>query len=532
MDTLTKIAYPISIDHIGADIQKKLPEAICKFLDVIQTATARATFYNKKGEQEKAVTDLHKNLFVMDRGIYSLCLLLPGINDYAKQVGMGVLLDNARPQDLQSLLDVGQEGKVLAYLSRFMPPQRLFKLYAELRQNRVNNARTKKLILRSILSSPKVDFWAIKYRFKLRRALEHAWDKRMTGIIRAILAKVHGAAKIELEQKEQNILRQHIDKFAVGSRFDMATVRECVAFILGHESRLTVPLFQSYRSARTDLTKGKGLPLSNLNYLRSRFHKDSPVSVILEVAKDTMTNTEKREVQRQAKEAKVEIKFDPMTADAVKLYIYAYEMGMTDDIEKALEQKARKAAESLFAKHDKVGIVVDTSESMRGHSTQAMRPIAIALATRDMLVASAKEAYVEHCGGYEKDGLIRPSGDTSLAEGLLRVLKKGPQAVFVFSDGYENAPAGRFAEVVQAVRNIGINTPIYQISPVMTAEGAGVRQLCEDVPSLPLSKPEAINIAVVKTMLQANLVQGLIGLATVALPRLGYCVAPEDLNEE
>lgn len=66
----------------------------------------------------------------------------------------------------------------------------------------------------------------------------------------------------------------------------------------------------------------------------------------------------------------------------------------------------------------------------------------------------------------------------------------------------------------------------------MSSEGAGVRQLSEDVPSLPLSKPEAINIAVVKTMLQSNLAQGLAGLAAVALPRLGYKVTSDDSNEE
>ena len=54
--------------------------------------------------------------------------------------------------------------------------------------------------------------------------------------------------------------------------------------------------------------------------------------------------------------------------------------------------------------------------------------------------------------------------------------------VFVLTDGYENAPAGRFAEVVRAVRQMGVETPIHQFSPVFAAEARGIRSLCGDGP--------------------------------------------------
>ena len=75
--------------------------------------------------------------------------------------------------------------------------------------------------------------------------------------------------------------------------------------------------------------------------------------------------------------------------------------------------------------------------------------------------------------------LIEPAGDTSLAAGLVALLKREPDVVFVLTDGYENAPAGRFAEVIRSVRRMGVETPIHQFSPVFAAEARGIRSLCE-----------------------------------------------------
>lgn len=516
----------VNVDQINGEIQKQLPEAIVNFLDMSQTATDRATYYNSKGEQNEAVAKIHRGLFQLDRGVYGLCLLMPGVTDYARQMGIGLLLDNPRSDGL-FLLNDEQEGKLLAFLSRFMEPQRLFKLYGQLRQNRVNNSRTKKLILRSILMSPKLDYWSIKYRTKLHRALEHAWDKRMTGILRSILAKKFNPVPTEWTDKEKAIVTQHIDKFVLESRFQPNQVQECVAFILGLEQKVTLPLFKAYVDARKDLSKGVGLPKENLFYLRSRFHKGFDKGKVYEISKPAMTDRQKMQTQKAAKKAGASAEvteFDPLAVDSVRLYIYAYEVGLSDKIQKALTEKAKIAASALMTSHDKVGILIDASESHRGDSTQALRPIAIALATRDMLVASAKQAFVEYAGGTVRDGLIQPRGETALGKSLVRLLKQQPDAVYVFSDGYENAPAGEFAETMKKVRDLGITTPVFHIAPVLAAETSGIRELSEETKALPISKPEAIGSSMLRAVLKTDLKQGLLGIARTVLPQLGYKV--------
>jgi hypothetical protein len=92
------------------------------------------------------------------------------------------------------------------------------------------------------------------------------------------------------------------------------------------------------------------------------------------------------------------------------------------------------------------------------------------------------------------------------------LLQTDPDVVFVLTDGYENAPAGRFAEVVAAVRRMGVKTPIHQFSPVFAAESQGVRKLCESLAAMPVSKPEAIGLGLLKVLMEADVDRGLAAL--------------------
>lgn len=515
----------VSLEHLSDEQRRSLTPNLCSFIDMVGTATGRGTFYNTKEEERIAVEKAHQALFAIDRGIYAAALLLPG-NDYSKQVGFARLLDNPRGES-PSVLNAEQEAKVLSYLCRKLPAQRLLKLFLTFRGDkggkRVNNARTRKLILRSILDNPKLDFWAVKYRRKVAMCLGHAWGKRMTGIVRSILGKEHG----DRTEREMSILRDNIDRWVVvgiGAGFATARISktyECVSFILGNEQGLTLPILSSYAKAKKDLKDGALLPPETLEGIRGRFHKDKPKAAVIELSKAQMTSGQKIAIQRAAKEAKVEVKLDPNDYDSVRLYVYAFEMGMTPDIERALKEKAKEAADGLPVKYKSIGILLDASQSMFGHETQKLRPMAVALATRDMLKAAADRAEVYYVGGAQQDhGIVFPSGYTSLAKGLVALLKRNVECVFVISDGYENAPAGRFDEVVRAARKMGITIPIYQVNPVASAEAKGVRELSKEVSALPINKPESIGLTLLRSMFELDLDRGVAGLLGLTLPLL------------
>jgi len=532
MDELIPAAWQakvpaISLAHLSPPQRESLPAVFGSFLDAAGTAMGRATFYNTQEEQEQALDVLHSELFAVDRGIYAAALLLPGLTDYTRQLGAVRLLANRRTDG--SVLSPQQEMMVLEYLINHLPPQRMFKTFELLREGRVNNARTRRLILRKILADKRLEQWAVKYRRKAARALEHAWGKRTASIVCSILAK---DPAVRNDQEKHILARQisrHLDHEEALDR-----VGECVAFVFGCEDKLTLGRLKAYREAKTKLERGKNLPYEVLEGIRSQFHPDRTSAEVLELTKGQLTKAQKMAMQRKAIEAKVKVVFDPSRYDPVRLYVYAFEMGMTKAISKQLQIKAGESARQLPVHFGHVGILLDSSGSMLGHETQKLRPISVALAMRDMLSCAGDKATVVNTSGQPAPAfqLIEPSGETLLAPGLLELLHGQPEVVFVLTDGYENTTAGRFGEVVRTVREIGIETPIYQVTPVFAAEAQGLRVLSDAVLTMPLNKPEALCLGLLKAMFALDVQRAIGGLLGVTLPLVGISVKELMKSEE
>lgn len=501
--------------------------AVCSFLDTATTSMGRATHYNSRQEQQNAELQAHADLMTMSRDLYTVLLALPGVTDRSVQVGMKKLLSTHRNGN-DEFLTPAMERAVLYHLIQALPVPRMMRLMdafrfgnPQLGISRANNARTRKLVLRTLLGSPRLPLWSVKYRTKVESSLTHAWGKRLTSILREVLRK-DGRT---LTAKEREILTKNIDGFAMqplGARENMKRAkqaRECVAFVLGARSRLSLPLLKAFEAAKTDLKKGSKLPLEVLEGIRSTYHSNVNREEVLKiVAKGgRMTDHQKKVVQKRAKAANIEVKMDPTRYEAVDLYLYAFEMGLDGDITKALESKAKKAAEAFPARYRDVGIVVDASASMKGHKTQPLRPMAASLAMRDMLHHVGDRHNTVYVGG-EMGDLVHPMGDTALADSLIEVLECTPDVVFVLSDGYENAPAGRFSEVVEQVREIGVQTPIYHLNPVFAAERGGVRELASGlVPTMPVKSPTGLGTTMLRGLIEAEPVRGINSLVRMAL---------------
>jgi hypothetical protein len=493
---------------------------VASFLDAATTSFGRATHDNTREEQQRAELLAHDALLFLDRDLYALLLAMPGVTDRARQVGLKNLLGTPRV-DGPRRLAVDLERRVLAHLAGELPPQRLIKLFEALRFGapeegirKANNARTRKLVLRTLFASERLELWAVKYRNKLAAALTHVWGARKASVLRAILRKADGERTV----KERGILASEIDRFAPLGR---ERVHECVGFVLGNRDRLTLPLLVAFEAAKKDLAAGAKLPIEVLEGIRSVYFPGTPKEEVLRLAAPNLTREQRLSVQKRAAEANVDVLMDPADYDAVRLYIYAFEMGMTVEIARALLQKARDAAKSFPVRHGTIGVLVDASASMGGSGTQKLRPMATALALRDMLqyTAAARVAYAGGQASLADGMLVRPLGSTCLADALVDLLAGAPDAVFVISDGYENRPAGRFAEVVSAVRSIGVTTPIYHLNPVFAAESRGVRELASGlVPTLPASRPESLGLALLRGMLTADPVRGIDALVRLTLP--------------
>jgi len=512
----------------GTISPNKAGEVVSSFLDVATTSFGRATAYNTRDEQQKAELKAHSEMLALERDLYVAFLTLPGILNRAQQLGLKNLLGTSR-NGQDAFLTPGMEREVLYHLIRDLPTPAMLRLMvalqagdAELGIQKANNARTRKLILRTLLGAKQLQLWSVKYRRKMRSALTHAWGRKLSSVIRSILSK-DGRT---WTKKERGILRRNVDRFAAHNQ--VSYVRECVGFIFGLREKVSLPMFKAFLAARTDLSAGAKarLPLEVLEGIRSVFHKDTKAAEVLKqtAEKGGLTTHQKMTVQKRAQEAGVEVKMDPTKYDAVRLYLYAFEMGATEEILEALDRKAEQSAFSFPARYDRIGVIVDGSQSMYGDDTAKMRPLAAVLSIRDMLLKTAKDSKVAYCGGSFEEGLLRPQGHTALADGLLELLKRHemPDVIFALSDGYENAPAGRFAEVVGLLREVGIDIPIYHLNPTFAAETGSVRSLCgeaEGVSTLPAKDPNSLGLTFLRGLIEAEPVRGINTLLQVALEK-------------
>jgi hypothetical protein len=508
---------PKALTLLGGELKpweaRWVAHVVGSFLDVAGTASARATFYNTLTELEEAESRIHETLFHLDRGLYAAFLALPGVTDHSRQVGLLRLLSRRREPGGFAYLDERDERELLRRLTAGLPPPRMLKLFGMLRAARVNNARTRRLILRSILAHRRLELWATRYRSKLRSAITHALGVREVSIAGSILAR----PKTSWTDSERAFLHRRLGRFANAS--DLEATYECVAFILGHETNLTLPLLRAYVAAKQDLDAGRELPFETLEGLRSTFHRDRTSAEVLALTADRLTAGQELALQRKAESDGVEVGFDPGRYDPVRLYLYAFERGLDDELDAALDRRAEEAAARFPIHFDSIGVLVDASASMAGHATQPLRPMAVALALRDVMERACPRTTVRYCGGREEGRLVRPAGDTALAEALVSLLAKSPQVVFIISDGYENAPAGRVAEVVGRVRSLGDATPVYQFAPVFAAEAGGLRSLSPgDVPAVPLGDPGGLGLALLRGMLYSEPQRTIATLFRLALP--------------
>ena len=511
----------------SADLEG-LRNTLCSFLDIASTAFGRATHYNTREETEKAERTAHEFMLAEDRDLYVAFLTLPGVTDRSQQLGVRNLLANSRGSD--GFLTPEIERAVVASLMRRLPPQRVLKMFETFVRDRkagvagVNNNRTRKLILRTLLRNKSFPFWCVKYRSKIGAALTHAWGQKHSSILRSILSKAPSARNA----KEHKILADTVERWVPGLLCgdpdqdveDRRTLHESVGFALGSErGQWTVLHFRRFEAAKRKLEDGRGLPLEVLEGIRSQYHATTPKERVIELCAPTMSKGQRMNTQRSAERAGVKVEMDPTDYDAVKLYVYAYERGMTPEIEAALDAKAAKAAEGYPMSHGKVAIIMDTSRSMEGSGDQKMRPIACACATRDMLLHVSERSATIHTTSGVKDRLAKPSGGTGLGRLLIDAVKDLPDAVYVISDGYENEPAGRFAEVVREMHKIGIKVPIYHFNPVAAAESTGVRELAPNkVPTMPVQRPDGVGVSILRGLIDQDPVHGvnaLLGIAKV-----------------
>jgi len=494
-------------------------------LSVSSGSKSSATYYHSRDEQMKAIQGQVEKLYKLSKELPLIIAAQKGatgqfvsevlLNEF-KQTLRGGACNIVNPIDWY---DNGISDKaVLSVLNNLSIDNGFpyaLRLFMELKNDKINNERSRKIILGFLWGQPNIEFYAMKYRNKIAKILKHTYGQKKTSILLAIAKKQVTAdfwrgvpfegANLVATEKETKIVNESILRYFNG---ETLKALKLLLFLFKKDDGVTYsvtefPLLAEYQKAKVDITGIKTVPEEVLLGLISsikhpQYHsmwsndlqKETTKALIRSTVEVTSINQQVRQTKSTAKlgvEKHVELE---KATDFMALYKTAYETEWTEELIIAIDKLAEKKKINGFF-YQNIGIVVDDSVSMTGHQAESKNtPKAIVNFITKVLEHSVNEAMIVKTKGFESD----------LASSFIELLKaekeisKPYDAIFILTDGYENAYDGLTNEVIQIYKaESGSVTPIFQISPITGAEmGGNVRPLGVGVVTMAINNPVAL----------------------------------------
>ncbi len=482
-------------------------------LEIASGAKSSATSLHKKEEQIAAVKAQIVNLYSLSKELPLILALQNGVTGYfVQQVLFNELKSGAYSgsvnivpnqewydNDLQDkaiflILDRLEKDNGLPYVLR---------LFTELVDNKINNARTKRTILTWLLNHDNIEFVSIKYRNKLQKILTHVWGNKTAY---AIVNNLNIIAPFKLgnEKLFANVTKYILNNVATEN------IRKAILHIFG--VKVKGGLYDQYNSAKKDIFASPNIPEEVLiGLLSDQTHpqylqlwsteekRKTTIAKIREFTKATTANTQIRQTKSNEKiGADVEVNVAKVT-DFMALYKTGYESGFTNEINTQIINLATK--KKLDIPYKNIGVIIDKSISMRGHKQESKNtPLAIVDFTAKVLELSSDMCV-----------LATTSQISDLSLQFLQVVENFKNerldAIFILSDGYENSYDGLLDEVIDAWMDMtDTHLPIFHVSPITGNETCmKVRKLSNHASTIAINKPESLALQINSKLLESDI---------------------------
>jgi len=504
----------------------QLPEirdALIKGIEISSGAKSSATHYHKREDQIQAVKQAVQNLYTTSKELPLLLAHQKGATGFfiqevilneLKGTSKGGSLNIVNPAEwhdnnfsnilLNSVIENLDENNGITYLLR---------LYQNVKKEKINNRRTRRLFFTYLYNHSNLEFVSIKYRNKIKEILTHLYGVKTISSLLKTADNINGET-LALDGEEAKGIQSNIDKYLNGEN-NSIKILKVLKFVFkkakAEDYGTDFPLYQQYFAAREDIFSASNIPeevllglISSKDHPQYNDHwsakeqREKTMKKVRESNKTTTANQAMRQTKKN-KALNVEREVDvKKVTDFIALYKTGYEDRFTDEINEAIETLAEKRKIDNFY-YNKIGVIVDESESMTGHSVESKNtPRAIASFTSKVLEKSATDSKV-----------IKSTGvSTDIASSFIDLIENDDQydAIFILSDGYENSYDGLTGEVIDKWKELtGNQTPIYQLSPITGSEmKAKVRNLSDKVSTIAIAKPESVQLQMTAKLLEQD----------------------------
>ncbi|GAA4081060.1 vWA domain-containing protein [Actinomadura miaoliensis] len=449
------------------------------FVNAAITSTGQREFHHDAGEQRLSLDFLHAYMLANYREVYAAALALD-VNDHNAVMIIRNLLAHAAEVGPQRRRI---EGRLIARRLELLPPQRVYRLFRQVRRAGINNRRVRAIFRDWLAARPDLAFDAVKYRGAVKDAARHA--------------------HLPLSGELGDFL------FRPRSRKSFRT-----------------PVFETWRRAHYEQAAVYELPYTVAQGFAARH--GIPHEVFLERIAPKLTRLERLRLQTSARVHKADaVRADLRTMPLTRLASYVLSLPMDERAERraeltdALRAAARRVAGARA--WGRVAAVLDDSYSTVGSGEKRRRPLAVALACHYLLEALATDYRPLWTSGRTDPLLLYPHGPTPLGERVLDALDvlaapaphpgtEAPDRLVIVSDGWDNDPPGLAAEVLRVWRtrlDPDGRVEITHLNPVYDADDFDVRRLSPAVPAVGVRDAEDLPLLVEL----ARFSEGRLGLA-------------------
>jgi hypothetical protein len=497
--------------------------------------TPKGSFYNTKNEQMASYDKIIQDFLEFDRTIFVLSTLLPG-TEYAKGRMFHKLLSTNKPSKknvpaligLNDGLPADYEKKVIDFnlrkgeitksiknlimLSGVRAEDVTTKIIKgkqvtikkkskDLYLNRVNNSRTRNIILDFILNRNlnSLEEISVKFKRKCQKLITHALGRNT---VNAIL------------KGNEKLMKKYIIRYN-------KEARPVFNFLFGKDIKTDLEKFPKIAmyfklkdAAKNNNIKqfkevvdSKVLPFEVLMGFRNTYKVPIELKEIFE--KGRMSEKQETMLETATKKSGGERKVNYENQELYDLWKILYHKVNTQDKENipeiisAINRKSKKKMEFDFGK---LVVIFDSSKSMMGSEERPLHPFLTGLSLISVLNNVQEIIYVggkKFATGVEDvPSVVVPAGDTELWRALIKAVESKPDTIMVISDGYENTIQGMFETVYEHLKNEGNKFKLLHINPVFAAEVSGVRQLVKDVKPLMIDNYKFLKTNLMFEMLQ------------------------------
>lgn len=484
------------------------------FTSDILTFVPKGSFYNTEDEQVQAIEQKWKDCLSEDRDLFSLATILPG-SAYSKGRMNYYMLAN--PVDTSSSITKLDnlyllEPTIIQHNLDNESIPRALKNCLMLANNRVNNRRTQKVILRYIFDRDIQDIvnLAIKYKQKLARLIRHALGKQnLYGILH------------HRDSSDSQLFNKHIGKYTT---LEALNVLDFIFDHLDASKRSPIAKLAQYQDLREyakssdkegfmHIADQKVLPIEVLMGFRNTYtyKLDIPIGDILETGK--MSDRQKIQLQSTAKREDAEVEVDYNKQDIYDLWKLLYSQvfdskQVTDDLVEAID---RKSKQKLDIDIGRTVVIMDASRSMEGSDKRFLHPFLTGLSLITVLPNVKEVIYVGgKLVGTSRDmnhrnhpllpSVVVPSASTNLWEALLEAQTYDVDGIVVISDGYENSVKGAFEHVYKSITD----KKVYHVNPVFASETASARRLASDLEPIVIDDYKQVKTNLIFRLLQTD----------------------------